>query len=72
MLLLLSLTVVPGAQLSHGAWAALVFVVLLGKSWLISERFMELKQAPWLWRGALLLWPCLLGALLLGLWSARL
>ena len=31
--------------------------VQLGKAWLITDGFMELRHAPRLWRGLLLAWP---------------
>lgn len=69
-LVLLSVLVLPASGLGTVGWAAWVLLMVLGKSWLISEQFMELRHAPKLWRMALLLWPLLLGLLLVGLWSA--
>lgn len=69
-LVLLSVLVLPASGLGAAGWAAWVLLMVLGKSWLISEQFMELRHAPKLWRVALLLWPLLLGLLLVGLWSA--
>ncbi len=36
--------------------AALVLLAAVAKAWLISERFMELRHAPPLWRGLLFSW----------------
>jgi hypothetical protein len=54
---------------SSGATLSLAVAVLLaalGKAWLITDGFMELRHAPRLWRGLLLAWPLTmaLGALL--------
>jgi hypothetical protein len=44
----------------------------LGKAWLIADGFMHLRHAPLLWRGLLLGWPLVVGALvLLTLWLQR-
>lgn len=43
-----------GATLSL---ATLVLLAALGKAWLITDGFMELRHAPRLWRGLLLGWP---------------
>nr|WP_298108151.1 cytochrome C oxidase subunit IV family protein [uncultured Pseudomonas sp.] len=43
-----------GATLSL---AALVLLAALGKAWLITDGFMELRHAPRLWCGLLLGWP---------------
>nr|WP_298163749.1 cytochrome C oxidase subunit IV family protein [uncultured Pseudomonas sp.] len=37
--------------------AACVLLAALGKAWLITDGFMELRHAPRLWRGLLLAWP---------------
>lgn len=42
----------PGAGLSMA-----ILLLALGKAWLISEGFMELRHAPRLWRCLLLGWP---------------
>jgi hypothetical protein len=34
-----------------------VLLAALAKAWLITDGFMELRHAPWLWRGLLLAWP---------------
>lgn len=52
--------------------AAVVLLAALGKAWLIADNFMHLRHAPPLWRGLLLGWPLLVGALvLLTLWLQR-
>lgn len=52
--------------------AAAVLLAALAKAWLIADHFMHLRQAPLLWRGLLLGWPLLVGALvLLTLWLQR-
>ena len=52
--------------------AAAVLLAALGKAWLIADNFMHLRHAPPLWRGLLLGWPLLVGALvLLTLWLQR-
>ncbi len=52
--------------------AAVVLLAALGKAWLIADNFMHLRHAPPLWRGLLLGWPLLVGALvLLSLWLQR-
>ncbi|MDM8350284.1 cytochrome C oxidase subunit IV family protein [Pseudomonas sp. sp1636] len=51
--------------------AAAVLLAALGKAWVITDGFMELRHAPRLWRGLLLGWPVAmaLGVLLtLQLW----
>ncbi len=68
-LVLLSVLVLPASGLGAAGRAAWVLLMVLGKSWLISEQFMELRHAPKLWRMALLLWPLLLGLLVVSLWS---
>lgn len=45
-----------------------ILLVALGKAWLISDGFMELRHAPRLWRCLLLGWPlALLGSVALTL-----
>lgn len=52
--------------------AAAVLLAALGKAWLIADGFMHLRHAPPLWRGLLLGWPLVVGALvLLTLWLQR-
>lgn len=52
--------------------AAAVLLAALAKAWLIADNFMHLRHAPPLWRGLLLSWPLLVGALvLLTLWLQR-
>ena len=52
--------------------AAAVLLAALAKAWLIADNFMHLRHAPPLWRGLLLGWPLLVGALvLLTLWLQR-
>ncbi len=57
----LALLSVASVQLgSSGATLSLAVAVLLaalGKAWLITDGFMELRHAPRLWRGLLLAWP---------------
>lgn len=48
-----------GATLSL---AAAVLLAALGKAWLITDGFMELRHAPRLWRGLLLAWPLTMAA----------
>ena len=36
--------------------AALVLLAAVAKAWLISDRFMELRHAPRMWRGLLFSW----------------
>lgn len=45
--------------------AAAVLLAALAKAWLIADNFMHLRHAPPLWRGLLLGWPLLVGALVL-------
>jgi len=56
---------VTSVQLGNsGATLVLVASVLLaalGKAWLITDGFMELRHAPRLWRGLLLGWPLVMG-----------
>ncbi|MCY1549607.1 Prokaryotic Cytochrome C oxidase subunit IV [compost metagenome] len=56
---------VASVQLGNsGATLVLVASVLLaalGKAWLITDGFMELRHAPRLWRGLLLGWPLAMG-----------
>ncbi|MNP87539.1 hypothetical protein D3C76_1885000 [compost metagenome] len=40
-----------------------ILLVALGKAWLISDGFMELRHAPRLWRRLMLAWPLLLTTL---------
>ncbi|MFZ3184202.1 MAG: cytochrome C oxidase subunit IV family protein [Pseudomonas sp.] len=52
--------------------AAAVLLAALAKAWLIADGFMHLRHAPPLWRGLLLGWPLVVGALvLLTLWLQR-
>ncbi|MDO9623836.1 MAG: cytochrome C oxidase subunit IV family protein [Pseudomonas sp.] len=37
--------------------ASAVLLAALGKAWLITDGFMELRHAPRLWRWLLLAWP---------------
>lgn len=61
----LALLSVASVQLGNsGATLVLVASVLLaalGKAWLITDGFMELRHAPRLWRGLLLGWPLAMG-----------
>lgn len=45
--------------------ASAVLLAALAKAWLIADSFMHLRHAPPLWRGLLLGWPLLVGALVL-------
>ncbi len=45
--------------------ASAVLLAALVKAWLIADNFMHLRHAPPLWRGLLLGWPLLVGALVL-------
>jgi hypothetical protein len=42
--------------------AGAVLLAALGKAWLIADGFMELRHAPSLWRGLLLVWPLAMAA----------
>jgi hypothetical protein len=42
--------------------AAGVLLAALGKAWLITDGFMELRHAPRLWRWLLLAWPLTMAA----------
>lgn len=63
VLLLLSVgTVMSGAA---GLWWVVVLVAV-GKAWVITDEFMDLRHAPWGWRAAMLAWPLvLLGGIVL-------
>ncbi|WP_422630806.1 cytochrome C oxidase subunit IV family protein [Pseudomonas mucidolens] len=37
-----------------------VLLVAVGKAWVIADGFMEMRHAPWGWRGVLLAWPVVL------------
>ncbi|MCY1392268.1 hypothetical protein D3C76_263410 [compost metagenome] len=74
--ILLLLTLISVTFGSHGErWAiGLVLGSSVAKGWLISERFMELRGAPRLWRLLLLAWPLTLSllvgmALYAGFWK---
>ncbi len=43
------------------ALGGLILLVALGKAWLITDGFMDLRHAPRLWRGLMLAWPLLVG-----------
>lgn len=68
-LVLLSLATVASLELVAARWGAAALMLLaLGKAWLIVDGFMELKHAPWLWRGLMLAWPvCMAAGVLLTL-----
>ena len=72
-LVLLSIGSVQLGNASGGLLlAAAVLLAALGKAWLIADGFMHLRHAPPLWRGLLLGWPLVVGALvLLSLWLQR-
>ena len=42
-----------------------ILLVALGKAWLITEGFMELRHAPRLWRLLLLAWPLLIALIVI-------
>ncbi|WLH88107.1 cytochrome C oxidase subunit IV family protein [Pseudomonas sp. FP453] len=54
-------TVLAGAA---GVWLV-VLLLAASKAWLIADGFMELRHAPWGWRGMLLGWAVVL-VLLIG------
>lgn len=67
---------ITSVQLGHAgsglALAAAILLAALGKAWLITDGFMHLRHAPPLWRGLLLSWALVMGALvLLTLWLQR-
>jgi hypothetical protein len=50
-------------DLGASGWLALaLWLVALGKAWLITEGFMELRHAPPLWRWLLFGWPLVTAA----------
>ncbi|WP_415755515.1 cytochrome C oxidase subunit IV family protein [Pseudomonas leptonychotis] len=52
--------------------AALVLLAALAKAWLISDGFMELRHAPWLWRMLLFGWALVMAlGIFLSLLCAR-
>ncbi|WP_273526443.1 cytochrome C oxidase subunit IV family protein [Pseudomonas sp.] len=60
-LALLSITtVLLGSSGSTLLLGGTILLVALGKAWLITEGFMELRHAPRLWRLLLLAWPLLI------------
>ncbi|MCQ4235635.1 cytochrome C oxidase subunit IV family protein [Pseudomonas stutzeri] len=60
-LALLSITtVLLGSAGSTLLLGGTILLVALGKAWLITEGFMELRHAPRLWRLLLLAWPLLI------------
>lgn len=50
-------TVVLGSLGASLALAAGMLAVALGKAWLITDGFMELRHAPLFWRALLFGWP---------------
>ncbi|EXF45412.1 membrane protein NirP [Pseudomonas sp. BAY1663] len=55
-------TVLLGSAGSTLLLAGAVLLAALGKAWLITEGFMELRHAPRLWRLLLLGWPLAMAA----------
>ena len=72
-LVLLSIGSVQLGNAGGGLLLAMaILLAALGKAWLIADCFMHLRHAPLLWRGLLLGWPLVVGALvLLTLWLQR-
>lgn len=72
-LVLLSIGSVQLGNAGGGLLLAMaILLAALGKAWLIADGFMHLRHAPLLWRGLLLGWPLVVGALvLLTLWLQR-
>ncbi|MCF7203631.1 cytochrome C oxidase subunit IV family protein [Pseudomonas oligotrophica] len=62
-----TLTVLLGGSGSGLLLGAAILAAALGKAWLITEGFMELRHAPRLWRLLLLGWPLLLAGGVLAL-----
>ncbi|MCW3149780.1 cytochrome C oxidase subunit IV family protein [Stutzerimonas stutzeri] len=60
-------TVLLGSSGSTLLLGAAILLVALGKAWLITEGFMELRHAPRLWRLLLLAWPLLIAVVVLAL-----
>ena len=62
----LALLSVASVQLGNAGatllMASAVLLAALGKAWLITDGFMELRHAPRLWRGLLLAWPLAMAA----------
>ncbi|CAM5499693.1 MAG: cytochrome C oxidase subunit IV family protein [Pseudomonas sp.] len=65
-LALLSITtVLLGSAGSTLLLGGTILLVALGKAWLITEGFMELRHAPRLWRLLLLAWPLLIALIVI-------
>ena len=61
-------TVLLGGAGATPLLAGAVLLVALGKAWLISDGFMELRHAPLRWRALLISWPLVMaGGVLLAL-----
>ncbi|MBV4481562.1 cytochrome C oxidase subunit IV family protein [Pseudomonas khavaziana] len=59
----LSLCTVALAQVGTSRWLSMVILlVAVGKAWLITDGFMELRHAPHLWRRLMLSWALVLAA----------
>ncbi|MEK8079992.1 cytochrome C oxidase subunit IV family protein [Pseudomonas sp. XK-1] len=62
----LALLSVASVQLGNAGatllMASAVLLAVLGKAWLITDGFMEMRHAPRLWRGLLLAWPLAMAA----------
>jgi len=62
----LALLSVASVQLGNAGatllMASAVLLAALGKAWLITDGFMEMRHAPRLWRGLLLAWPLAMAA----------
>jgi len=66
-----TLSVLLGGSGSGLLIAVAVMLAALGKAWLITEGFMELRHAPRLWRLLLLGWPLLMAGGVLALLPAQ-
>ncbi|WP_338476935.1 cytochrome C oxidase subunit IV family protein [Pseudomonas khavaziana] len=62
-LVTLSLCTVALAQVGASRWLSMaILLVAVGKAWLITDGFMELRHAPRLWRRLMLSWALVLAA----------
>ncbi|WP_260957857.1 cytochrome C oxidase subunit IV family protein [Pseudomonas citri] len=59
-------TVALGQMAATGVVSVAILAVAVTKAWVIAEGFMELRHAPWLWRGLVVCWAVLL-AVVIGL-----
>ncbi|ROO34717.1 hypothetical protein BIV08_25230 [Pseudomonas sp. AF76] len=65
MLVVLSIgTVALGQVAATGLVSIAILAVAVGKAWLISDGFMELRHAPRLWRWLVLSWAVLLASVI--------